>query len=64
MHSETLFVARTDRHFSETGNSFAFSVNAFQWIVPILSHLSVFVNEYCSVLVEHFSFFHVKVCCV
>ena len=45
MHPETQFVARTNRHFSETGCSFAFSVTAFQWNVPILSHLYVFVNE-------------------
>ncbi|MBQ3574606.1 MAG: hypothetical protein IJA26_02990 [Clostridia bacterium] len=45
MHPETQFMARTNRHFSETGCSFAFSVTAFQWIVPILSHFFAFVNE-------------------
>ena len=45
MHPDTLFVARTNRHFSETGCSIAFSVTAFQWIVPILSHFYDFVNE-------------------
>jgi len=45
MHPETQFVARTNRHFSETGCSFAFSVTAFRWNVPILSHLYGFVNE-------------------
>ena len=29
MHPATAFVARTDRHFSETGFTFAFSVMAF-----------------------------------
>lgn len=54
MPSETLLMACTDRHFSETGDSTAFSVTAFQWNVPILSHLSEFVNEYISIYQNYF----------
>lgn len=45
MFPASALMARTDRHFSETGIAFTFSLVAFDWVAIILPHFLAFVNE-------------------